>query len=212
MRIKKIILIIFFVSCFFCAEAWAVISKPPLRYTVLFHGDTRHGDEHFYSHRLDASFTKAMPFIFKDEVTAKMIPFVELRYDAERQRRQRTMTGVELGVDLTEFLYVAQQLRYGWYSEMLYEHDTFEHADMPEGLTKITVSRQLLPGKESLKGYLSGEYTYDFKSGSGTRMDVIIGMIAVLGKQWEINLDWRHDDRIHYFDCDAVEASVSYNF
>ena len=201
-----------FVSCFFCAGAWAIISKPPLRYSVLFHGDTRHGDEHFHSHRLDAFFTTTMPFIFKDEVTVKMIPFIELRYNTERQRRQRTMTGVEFGVDLTDFLYVAQQLRYSWYSEMLYEHDVFEHTDMPEGLTKITLSRQLLPDKEILKGYLSGEYTYDFKSGSGTRMDVIIGVIAALGKQWEANLGWRHDDRIHYFDCDSVEASVSYNF
>ena len=68
-----------------------------------------------------------------------------------------------------------------------------------------------MPNKD-IKGYISGEYTYDFRSGQGTRIESIAGMLVPVGKSWEANAAWRHRDRIHADDCDTLEAGVTYIF
>jgi hypothetical protein len=146
------------------------------------------------------------------EVTAKMIPFVEQRYSIDRHKRERTMTGIEFGLEPVDYLYIAEQFRYSWYSETSSRSSLIKHTNMPEALTKIIFSRQLIPGKEILKGYAGSEHTYDFRNGRATRVEVIAGLLAALGKDWQASVDWRHRDRIHDFDSDTFEASVSYDF
>ena len=83
---------------------------------------------------------------------------------------------------------------------------------MFEAVSIVTLSRRLIPGKALLKGYISGEYTYDFRLGRGTRVESIAGLLIPLAKEAELNLDWRHRDRIHSDDCDTFELSASYKF
>lgn len=208
---KKVILLILSFIVFSYPLAWAGIAAVPMRYTVLHNNDIRVADENFWSNRLEAFFKKDIHLSSK-EVTAKMIPFVEQRYSISRNRRERTMAGIELGAEPIEFLYIAEQFRYSWYSETLYQHGVVERASMPESLTRIILSHQLVPGKEILKGYAGSEYAYDFRDGRATRVETIAGLVAVFSKNWQANIDWRHRDRIHYFDSDTFETSVSYDF
>ena len=211
-RIKKSIFISFVILAFFCSLAYAAIERPAARYSVLFNNDIRHSEENFYAHRVEVFFTKKLNGASGYEMVGKMIPFVDLRYSVERRKRERTMTGVEFGLEPLSFFYVAQQFRYSWYSEALHETGIIENTNRPEALTKITLSHRLIPGKEIVTSYLSGEYTYDFRDGRGARIETIIGLLTAFGKDWEANLDWRHRDRIHNADCDTFEASVAYNF
>lgn len=208
---KKVILLILSFIVFSYSPASANIAAVPMRYTMLYSNDIRHADENFWSNRLEAFFEKDIHLGSK-EVTAKMIPFVEQRYSIKRHKRERTMTGIEFGVEPADFLYIAEQLRYSWYSEASSRSSLIKRTNMPEALTKIIFSRQLIPGKETLKGYAGSEYTYDFRDGRSTRVEVIAGLLAELSKGWQANVDWRHRDRIHDFDCDTFEASVSYDF
>ena len=208
---KKVILLILGFIVFSYPLALANIAAVPMRYTVLYNNDIHHADENFWSNRLEAFFKKDIRLVSK-ELSAKMIPFVEQRYSTGRHKRERTMAGIELGVEPIEFLYIAEQFRYSWYSETLHRHGTVERVSMPESLTRIILSHQLVPGKEILKGYAGSEYTYDFRNGRATRVEVIAGVLAALGKDWQASVDWRHRDRIHGFDSDTFEASVSYDF
>lgn len=209
---KKAVAVIILGFVFFSYSlALANIAAPPMRYSVLYNNDIRHGEENFWSSRLEAFFEKGL-YLGSKEVSAKMIPFVEQRYSVERRKRERTMAGVEFGIEPSGFLYIAEQFRYSWYSEALHQRRVIENTDMPEALTKITLSRHLIPGKETLKGYVSAEHTYDFRDGRASRVEVIAGILTALGKDWQANVDWRHRDRIHNFDCDTFEASVSYDF
>ncbi|TAN60633.1 hypothetical protein EPN16_04930 [bacterium] len=208
---KKVILLILSFIVFFYPLALANIAAVPMRYTVLYNNDIRHGEENFWSNRLEGFFEKDI-YLGSKEVTAKMIPFVEQRYSIDRHKRERTMAGVEFGVEPTEFLYIAEQFRYSWYSETLHRHELVERVGMPESLIRIILSHQLVPGKEILNGYAGSEYTYDFRNGRATRVEVVAGLLAALGKGWQASVDWRHRDRIHGFDSDTFEASVSYDF
>lgn len=208
---KKVILLILSFIVFSYSPASANIAAVPMRYTVLYNNDIRHAEENFWSNRLEAFFEKDIRLGSK-ELTAKMIPFVEQRYSINRNKRERTMAGIEFGVEPVDFLYIAEQLRYSWYSKVSSRSSLIKHTNMPEALTKIIFSRQLIPGKEILKGYAGSEHTYDFRDGRSTRVEVIAGLLAALSKDWQANVDWRHRDRIHDFDCDTFEASVSYDF
>lgn len=197
-----------------CSLASATIGKPPARYSLVYNNDIRHSDENFYSHRLEAFFEKKIPFIIKDEVAMLMIPFVEQRYNVRRQKRERTLVGIELGIKLIDFFYIAQQLRQAWRSEPVYNRGIIKNTNMAESISIIKMSFPLIPGKHKdiVQGYISGEYTYDFRLGRGSRIESIAGMLLPAGKTWEVNIDWRHRDRIHADDCDTFEAGVAYNF
>ena len=44
------------------------------------------------------------------------------------------------------------------------------------------------------------------------RNEITAGMSALFGKHWEIGLNWRHIDRISYFDTDAFEVFATLSF
>lgn len=192
---------------FSCSLASAAIKKPAARYTVLVNNDIRHSDENFLANRLELSFDKGL----NDKLTARFSPFVEVRHSLERRKRERVSTGVELGLDFAGYFYAAEQLRQVWRSEPVYDRGIIKNINMTESLSIVKLSFPLIP-KKDIKGYVSGEYTYDFRSAQGTRIESIAGMLIPVGKSWEANAAWRHRDRIHADDCDTLEAGVTYIF
>jgi len=182
-----------------------------MSYTFLFNYDIRHSDENFFANRIAAFFTK--PFNIKSiPITAKATPFVEVRHSVRRHKRERLATGVEFGLEPKNLFYLGEQFRYVWHSEQLYNRGVIKDIDMFEAVSILTLSCRLIPHKDILKGYISGEYTYDFRKGSGTRIESLAGILMPIGKSFEANLDWRHRDRIHADDCDTFEMSGSYKF
>lgn len=192
--------------------AFAAMGKPAVRYAFLFNHDIRHSDENFYSNRLEAVFGKVLNSGCDYRPVMKLKPFVEIRHSQQRSKKERLATGIEAGIDLTDFLYIGQQLRHLWRSEPVYNRGVIKNTNMTEGLSIVTLSRWLTPRKKLVKGYISGEYTYDFRLGRGSRIESVAGLLIPAGKSCELNLDWRHRDRIHADDCDTIEGSVSYLF
>lgn len=197
---------------FCCGLAFAAFQSPPLRYTLLYNYDLRHTEENFYSNRLEALFSKALNSGQGYQVKFKAKPFVELRHSPQRRKMERLSTGVELGLDWADLLYMAEQFRQVWRSEPVYNRGVIKNTDMPEAVSIITLSSWLIPNKKILKGYISGEYTYDFRLGRGARIESIAGLLIPVDKSLEVNMNWRHRDRIHSDDCDTFEASASYLF
>lgn len=195
---------------FLCLSAFAESGKPPIRYTILFNDDIRHADENFYANRLEAFFIKAINSRAAERLSLRVVPFVEVRHSVKRRKRERVSTGVELGLDWRDFFYLGQQFRQVWRSEPVFNRRVIKNTNMFETVSIVTLSRRLIPGKDILNGYISGEYTYDFRLGRGVRVESIAGLLIPLGKQAELNLDWRHRDRIHSDDCDTFELSASY--
>lgn len=216
---------------FFCPIAFAAIGKPPMRYGLLFNYDIRHSDENFYANRLEAFFIKKINPGDDKKMSLEAVPFVEVRHSVERRKRERLAAGAEFGFRLNDSLYLGQQLRQVWRSEPVYNRGVIKNINMLEAVSIVTLSCRLIPGKprskplsserlpssfergkDILKGYISGEYTYDFRLGRGTRIESMAGLLVPIAKEAELNLDWRHRDRIHADDCDTIEASVSYLF
>lgn len=210
---KKAIIAGFGMAVFSCSFAFAGPDMPPMRYCLLYNNDIRHGDENFWASRLEAFFKKDLsPAASKYEITGKLMPFIEQRYSIDRRKRERTMAGIELGLEAMDFLYIAEQFRHVWRSEAVYNRGVIENTNMPEAVSIITLSFWLFPDKKIFKGYISAEYTYDFRLGRGARVESIAGLLIPVDKSLEISMDWRHRDRIHSDDCDTLEAGVSYNF
>ena len=200
------------VAPFLCSAAFAAGGKPPMRYTIIFNDDIRHADENFYANRLEAFFIKEINSRAAERVSLRAVPFLEARHSVKRRKRERVSTGLELGLDWRDFFYLGQQFRQVWRSEPVYDRGVIKNINMFEAVSIVTLSRRLIPGKDILKGYISGEYTYDFRLGRGTRVESIAGLLIPLAKEAELNLDWRHRDRIHSDDCDTFELSAAYKF
>ena len=207
MKYKKSLAVSLGMVLFFCSLASAMMKMPPARYTVLINNDIRHSDENFLANRLEMSFSKEL----NSKVIAKFSPFVEYRYSLRRHKRERVSLGAQAGLELAGFFYAAEELRQVWRSEPVYDRGIIKNTNMTEALSIIKLSFPLIPRKD-IKGYISGEYTYDFRFGRGTRVEAIAGMLVPVGKSWEANAAWRHRDRIHADDCDTLEAGVTYIF
>lgn len=211
-RTRKTAALVLGIVLFSYSLGFAGVYKLPLRYSLTFNHDIRHADENFYANRLETLLVKKINSSPGKEVSLKVIPFVEVRHNVARRKKERVSAGVELGFNWRDFFYLGEQLRQVWRSEPVYNRGVIKDTDMFEALSIVSLSRQLIPGKDILKGYISGEYTYDFRLGRGTRIEAIAGVLIPLGKEARLNLDWRHRDRIHADDCDTFEAGVAYNF
>lgn len=207
LKYRKTLAVSLGMALFSCSLASAAIKKPGARYSVLVNNDLRHADENFIANRLESPFNKEL----SDKVTARLTPFVEYRYSLRRHKRERVSLGAQAGLELAGFFYAAEELRQVWRSEPVYNRGIIKNTNMTEALSILKLSFPLLP-KRDIKGYISGEYTYDFRFGRGTRVESIAGMLIPVGKSWEANAAWRHRDRIHADDCDTLEAGVTYIF
>ena len=208
----KTVALILGIVFFSYSLSFAGAYKLPLRYSLTFNYDIRHLDENFYANRLEALLVKKLNSQPGREFSLRAVPFVEVRHNAQRRKKERVSTGVELGFNWRNFFSFGQQFRQVWRSEPVYNRGVIKDTDMLEALSIVSLSHQLVPGKDILKGYISGEYTYDFRLGRGTRVEAIAGLLIPLAKEARLNLDWRHRDRIHSDDCDTFEAGVAYNF
>jgi len=145
----------------------------------------------------------------------KLIPFVEIRRNIERNFWERKELGLETGKDFFPWVYLGESIQYVWTREDLTNvyYPAYEKKDYMESETRLLLSHNLLSSRYlKLKGFILNEYTYDFDKGKGARNEVAIGLIMPLGKYIETQINWRHIDRVHYYDSDTVEAAVTLVF
>jgi hypothetical protein len=184
--------------------------KPEFRWNQLYRYDPRHSNHQLYTNRISSAF------VYRDtqeKALFKLEPFFEARRNLGKGLWERKLLGIEMGKDIFPWAYIAEAIQQSWIKEDYKYYANYEKESHPESITRLLFSKNLLSGGHiKLKGFVLDEYTFDFDQGSGICNEVAIGVIAPITKYVETTINWRHIDRIHYYDCDTLEASVTLVF
>jgi len=210
MNIRTFVLLFFCFALFFpCAFAgW---SKNPLfSWTQLYRWDRHFNSNGIYSN------CYAFAFIYLDgeeRPLFKFKPFYEMRRNFDTNQWERREVGLEVGKDILSWLYLGESIHHAWRNEEVMSPNRYEKQNSLEAETRIVLSRNFITKDSfSLKGFVADEYTYVTDEGRSMRNEITAGMSALFGKHWEIGLNWRHIDRISYFDTDAFEVFATLSF
>jgi hypothetical protein len=189
---------------------WA--QKPEFRLTHLYRYDLRQDFRSLYTDRISIAFAYLDN---QEKPLFKLMPFFEIRRNVERDFWARKEAGIEIGKDIFSWFYLGESIQKVWMKEDFrnWLQPIYEKIDRTELETRLCFTHILLSARNfKLKGFLLDEYTFDFDDGKGTLNEVAAGVIFPIGKYIETTLNWRHTDRITYYDTDAVEASLSLVF
>ena len=212
LKVKIIVfLVLSFLFIFSSAYAdWA--KKPEFRLTHLYRYDLRQDFRKLYADRISATFS-----YLDDEgkTLLKLMPFLETRRNIKWDIWERKSLGIEIGKDIFFWLYFGESIQKVWAREDYrnWYIPLYVKRDYMESVTRLCFTHNILSGKNfKLKGFVLNEYTFNFDRGAGVRNEVAIGFVLPLSKYIETSIDWRHIDRIHYYDSDTAEASLSLVF
>jgi len=210
MKTKVSILTALLLSLAFFTTFAAWDERPEFRWQQLYRYDTRQDNHQLYTNRISFAFNYLDS---KKESLYKLTPFFEIRRNIDKGLWERKELGVEIGKDVFPWLYLGEAMQKVWMNEDYRYYTDYEKRDYAGAETRLMFSRNLLSkGHVKLKGFVLDEYTFDFDRGAGTCNEVAIGVIMPLGKYIETGINWRHIDRIHYYDSDTCEASVTLIF
>ena len=184
--------------------------KPEFRWQQLYHYDLRQDNHQLYTNRLSLTFNYLDS---QKKSLVKFIPFFEIRRNIDNNFWQRKELGIEVGRDIFSWLYLGEAIQKGWMKEDYQYCQFFEEKSYKESETRLCLTHNLISGKSiKLKGFAVNEYTYDFDKGAGVRNELALGLNMPVGKYVETELNWRHIDRIHFYDSDTLEASLTLIF
>lgn len=210
MRGKVLIFIVLLLSLSISYSSAFSVKKPEFRWSQLYHYDLHRDNHELYTNRLSLTFNcwdnQKKPLL-------KLIPFLEIRRNIDRDLWERKELGIEIGKDIFPRLYLGEALQKGWIKEDYRYYANYEKRNYTDLETRLLLSYNLLSHRHiKLMGFVLDEYTYDLDRGAGTRNELAIGLIMPVGKYIETDINWRHIDRIHYYDSDALEASLTLIF
>lgn len=184
--------------------------KPEFHWQQLYHYDLRQENHQLYTNRLSLAFNYLDS---ANKSLVKIIPFFEIRHNIDSNVWQRKELGIEAGRDVFSWLYLGEAIQKGWMREDYQYCQVFEQKSYKESETRLCLTRNLISSKSiKLKGFALNEYAYDFDKGAGVRNELALGLSMPVGKYVETELNWRHIDRIHYYDSDTIEASLTLVF
>jgi hypothetical protein len=211
MKIKILNLLVgLFLLSFISAVSAGWDRKPEFRFNQLYRFDLRKHDHQLYTNRISAGF------FYRDtqeKALFKLEPFFEARRNIHKSLWERELLGIEIGKDIFPWVYLGEAIQQTWIKEDYRYHAIFESKNHAESVTRLLFNHNLLPDRYiKLKGFVLEEYTLDFQRGAGICNEVAIGVIAPITKYVEATINWRHIDRIHYYDSDTFEASVTLVF
>ncbi|MFC1674803.1 hypothetical protein ACFL1K_02800 [Candidatus Omnitrophota bacterium] len=184
--------------------------KPELQWQQLYRYDRADDDHQLYTNRISSAFT-----YLDDQKNPlfKVTPFFEIRRNIDVDLWERKELGVEVGKDIFDWLYIGEAIQGVWMNEDYRDYRNYEKRDYAESETRVLLRHDIFSGeKMKLKGFMLNEFIYDFDDNEGLRNEVVIGLIMPIGQYIEGGINWRHIDRIHYYDSDTVEASATLIF
>lgn len=210
MKVKTVILASSFLGLLISSVFAHWDKKSKVSWTQLLRYDLRHDDHSLYTNHLSITFNYSDK---REKPLLKLMPFFELRRNIDRDLWERKELGIEISKDIFPWLYLGEGIQAVWLKEAYREVPIGRSKDSTESETRLVFSHNLFSNKHiSVKGYLLDEYTYDFGRGEGTRNEVAMGLTTPIGKYIETDIHWRHIDRIHDYDSDTIEASVTLIF
>ncbi len=210
MGIRRFVLLSFSLTLFFSSAFAGWDKKPEFRWKQFYRWDRHFNSDGVYSSRFSLSFGYSDG---EKQPLFKVMPFFEMRRNLDADLWERRELGVEVGKDILAWLYLGESIQQVWKNEEWIKPQHYEKENTVEAITRLALSRRFFEKNSFyLKGFIIDEYTYDTDEGSGMRNEIMIGASAPLGKHWEAGLNWRHIDRIHYFDTDTFEAFATLIF
>lgn len=182
--------------------------KPEFRLQQLYRYDMRNKGSDLYITRVSAAFDYLEA---SARILLRIMPFYEARRNLNDNIWERKEFGVEFGRDIFPWFYLGEAIQGVRLKDG--DHGNYHKRRTTESETRLLFSHNLVSIKSvKLKGYVLGEYTYDFDEGKGMRNEIAVGLIAPIGKYIETDINWRHIDRIHDWDADTLEASLTLVF
>lgn len=184
--------------------------KPQLRWQHLYHYDLRQDKHQLYNNRISFTFT----YLNKTEKPLfKIEPFFEFRRNINKDITERKGLGIEIGKDILPWLYIGQLIQHTWMNEDYRYYTNYEKRNFTNSETRLLFRHSLLNTERfKLEGFILEEYTFDFSQQAGIGNEVAIGLIIPVGRHLQTYLNWRHIDRIHYYDSDTFETAVTLIF
>lgn len=209
--LKKISITLVFYLMFGLSYSFASWEqKPEASLMQGFRYDIRQRNHKLYLSRVSLNFD----YLGKEEKSLLSLrPFFEIRRNIDKCLWEREELGVEVGKDIFPWFYLGESIQMGWMKEDYQQYKMYEKRNYTELETKILFSHNLLPDRfVKLKGFVLNEYTFNFNSGEPERNEVVAGVSLPVGQYLKTDLNWRHIDRIHYYDSDTFEASMTFTF
>jgi len=210
-------LIPLFVIVFICSFADNVFAKftdrPRFRLEQLYRCDLKTNKSNLYINRFNATLNYK---IERWNQEFKIIPYIENQLNIEHEVWIRNEFGVELGRDITSWMYFGQNFHYADLKEDDRDREDFRRGNRAEWRSRLKFHLPLIKEKDTgevkLRGYVLNEYTYNLEDGKGYKNEVVIGAVVSIIKDIELNVDWRHIDRVNYYDSDNAEFSCTLLF
>lgn len=210
MKLKTAAFAAFFLCLFFSFVFAAFEKKLEFRWKQRYRHDLNRSAHKLYVDRLSLTLNY---LDIEAKSLFKITPFFELRWNLNKDLTEKKELGIELGRDIFPWFYLGEGIQQVWLKEDSRHYKDYERRDYLESKTRILFSHDLLPERFiKIKGFILDEYIYDFKKDKGSRNEVAIGVIIPIGKYLETDINWRHIDRIHYYDSDTVEVSLTWIF
>lgn len=184
--------------------------KPEFRWRQLYRYDLRQDNHRLYTDRISLAFD----YLDKEEKSLlRLVPFFEIRRNLDKDIWERKEAGIEIGKDIFPGFYWGEAIQKGWMKEDYRYYANYEKRDHIDLETRLCLNHNILSNRYlKLKGFILNEYTYDLDRGAGRRNEVVAGLTIPFGKYIETDINWRHIDRIHYYDSDVFEASITWIF
>ncbi len=184
--------------------------RPEFRWKQYFRYDSRIEIKSLYVNRYSLSFNYLDS---KQQQLLKITPFFEMRRNFHTDLWEREELGLEIGKDIFPWLYIGQSIEKVWRNEDWHAPRFYERDRTTETRTRAVYTKSLIKNKSfTLKGSIADEFYFDADDGRLARNEVAIGVGMPLRKYLELGLNWRHIDRIDYYDSDTFESSVTLIF
>lgn len=171
--------------------------------------DFNHPIEKMYINKLSMDFNLNNG----ENTVLKIKPFFEVKRNTHGYFWQKERLGLEVGKDFTKWFYTGLRFSQIWAKDDWQQYGYYEKREYRDLEYNFRISYDLINNsKFRLVGFIIDEYTYDLNIGAGVRNEVVIGVSWPINKYLETSVNWRHVDRVHYFDQDTYEASVTMFF
>ncbi len=209
---RKILLALIFVLCFDCSNVIADWQKPEVRLSNAYRFLVRERHS-IYVQRAEIDF-----FYQRDTDRFSRLlfsPFIELHNNLQTDRLERKETGLEVGTDITPWFYIGESLQYTRYNYDWTDyiwHPRIKYAAEAETRLKFNFPLADIGENRKINAYFIDEYTYSFRIEQPTRNELVLGVMVPFHKHAEFSFGWRHIDRIHDFDSDALEVNLTLVF
>jgi len=163
--------------------------------------DIRNNDNSIYLNRFSTSKN-----IAKYDIKASL--FGECQWHFGTSRLEKVTSGAEVEKIFLRYIYCAEsvQLIYG---ELL-DYMTFEPSDIS---TETTAKLGFVfPLSKKFSFRVWNEYSYNLEKGAAGLNEVLIEIPYRVTTNLDLEIGWRHTDRIHAFDSDYATSSITLYF